>query len=90
MVQIAAIWQHDLCNSTPISRELQHALRPGTDAHHIASTGSLLSESVEFVAYKKEPGRGKNCISDYGQTEACQRNDPENACGQAQIGRGLV
>src|ERR1017187_6683745 len=50
----------------------------------------LLSESVESVAYNQDPGRGKEGIHDYDQTEARQRNDPKDAGGQAQIGCDLV
>jgi hypothetical protein len=32
--------------------------------------GLLLRESVESVAYNQDPGRGKEGIHDYGQTEA--------------------
>ena len=52
--------------------------------------GSLLSESVKSVAYVKEPSRGKEGISDYGQAEARKRGDPEDARGQTQIRRDLI
>ena len=61
------------------------------EAHGSAlNIGSLLSESAESVAYKQDPGRGKEGIHDYDQTEARQRSDPKDAGGQGQIGRDLV
>src|SRR6266851_2320839 len=64
--------------------------RRGNQSPPGSNVGSLLSESVESVAHKQDPRRGTEGIHDYGESEACYRNDSKDAGDQAQIGRGLV
>jgi hypothetical protein len=52
--------------------------------------GLVLRESAEFVPYNQDPGRGKEGIHDYGETEAGERSDPEDAGGHAQVGGELI
>ena len=49
---------------------LQGLKLPGSDAHNVwLEPESILSESIQSVAYKKKPDGGKEGISNYGQTE---------------------
>jgi hypothetical protein len=52
--------------------------------------GSFLSKSVESGAHKKEPSRGEQGISDYGDAEAREREDPKGTGAQCQIRRDFI
>src|SRR5437660_189602 len=54
------------------------------------NVGSLLSESTESVAYKQDPGRGKEGVHNNRHSETRDRNDPKDTGSQAQIGRDFV